>query len=225
MKEEYYEKGKDVGTSTFDPSLTELMYRWFCPDNGNVLDPFAGGSVRGIVANYLNYHYTGIELRPEQVESNKEQGLKILPDNCPEWLCGDSAKLLPEFDRQFDFIFTCPPYFDLEIYSDLPGDLSNMDWNNFMIKYRDIIQDCMKLLKRDCFAVFVVGDIRDKNGYYRDFVGYTKRAFLDLGFCKLYNEAILLNVIGTASMRADRIFGSNKKLIKIHQNVLIFKKV
>ena len=48
------------GTSIFDPVLCELMYSWFCPQGGNILDPFAGGSVRGIVAHYLGYHYDGI---------------------------------------------------------------------------------------------------------------------------------------------------------------------
>ena len=41
------------GTSIFDPVLCELAYRWFCPPGGVVLDPFAGGSVRGIVASKL----------------------------------------------------------------------------------------------------------------------------------------------------------------------------
>jgi len=36
-----------------------------------VLDPFAGGSVRGIVASRLGYRYVGIELRQEQVEANR----------------------------------------------------------------------------------------------------------------------------------------------------------
>ncbi|NLZ31066.1 MAG: hypothetical protein GX885_10070 [Methanomicrobiales archaeon] len=67
-----------------------------------------------------------------------------------------------------------------------------------------------------------MGEVRDKDGFYYDFVGDTKRAFIDAG-AKLYNDAILLNAVGTASMRADRIFGSNKKLVKIHQNVLVFK--
>ncbi|MGB3315839.1 MAG: DNA methyltransferase, partial [Albidovulum sp.] len=41
------------GTSIFDPVLCEIAYRWFCPQGGTVLDPFAGGSVRGIVASQL----------------------------------------------------------------------------------------------------------------------------------------------------------------------------
>jgi DNA modification methylase len=64
--------------------------------DGLILDPFAGGSVRGIVANYLGYRYTGLELRQEQVDSNREQSLNILDllNNQPQWYCGDSEKLL-----------------------------------------------------------------------------------------------------------------------------------
>lgn len=224
MATEYYEKGKEVGTSVFDPALTELMYNWFCPEKGTILDPFAGGSVRGIVANYLGYKYTGLELRQEQVDSNREQALNILPiENQPQWYCGDSDKLLDDnWQMNFDFIFSCPPYADLEVYSELPDDLSNMDYKDFVIKYRSIIQKALKLLKPNCYAVFVVGEVRDKDGFYYDFVGDTKRAFIEAG-AKFYNDAILLNAVGTASMRANRIFGSGKKLVKIHQNVLVFK--
>jgi len=72
------------GTSIFDPVLCELMYKWFCPANGKIFDPFAGGSVRGIVANYLGYHYTGIDLSKNQIESNRQQARKILKGNEPK---------------------------------------------------------------------------------------------------------------------------------------------
>jgi DNA modification methylase len=224
MAQEYYEKGKETGTSVFDPALTELLYNWYCPEKGMILDPFAGGSVRGIVANYLGYNYTGIELRQEQVDSNRDQALQILPvNNQPQWYVGDSDKIIPQLNPEYDFLFSCPPYMDLEVYSDLPDDLSNMDDKNFGQKYEAIIYKACIKLKRGGYACFVVGDVRDKNGYYKDFLGITKNAFIRAGL-KLYNDAILLNAVGTASMRADRIFGSNKKLVKIHQNVLIFVK-
>ncbi len=225
MAEEYYEKGKETGTSVFDPSLTELMYKWFCPEGGNILDPFAGGSVRGVVANYLGYKYTGLELRQEQVDNNREQALNILPiENQPQWYCGDSDKLLDDkWNLKFDFLFSCPPYADLEVYSDLPDDLSNMDYKDFLSKYCSIIRKSLELLKPNSYACFVVGDVRDKQGYYLDFISDTKKAFINSG-AKLYNEAILLNSVGTASMRANRIFSAGQKLVKIHQNVLIFKK-
>lgn len=225
VKEGKRDKTDEQSTSIFDPALTELMYNWFCPENGTILDPFAGGSVRGIVANYLGYKYTGLELRQEQVDSNREQALNILPiEKQPQWYCGDSDKLLDDnWQIKFDFIFSCPPYADLEVYSDLPEDLSNMDYKDFVIKYSSIIQKALKLLKPNCYAVFVVGEVRDKDGFYYDFVGDTKKAFINAG-AKLYNDAILLNVVGSASMRASKVFEAGKKLTKIHQNVLVFKK-
>ena len=224
VKEGKRDKTDEQSTSIFDPALTELMYNWFCPENGMILDPFAGGSVRGIVANYLGYKYTGIELRQEQVDSNREQALNILPiENQPQWYCGDSDKVLEDnWNNKFDFIFSCPPYADLEVYSDLPEDLSNMNYNDFVIKYRSIIAKALKLLKPNCYAAFVVGEVRGKDGFYYDFVGDTKKAFIDAGV-GLYNDAILLNVVGSASMRASKVFEAGKKLTKIHQNVLVFK--
>jgi len=215
-----------TGTSVFDPVLSELMYRWFCPDNGNILDPFAGGSVRGIVANYLGYNYTGIELRQEQIDSNREQALSILPiEKQPQWYCGDSNKLLDDkWEIKFDFIFSCPPYMNLEVYSDMQDDLSTMSDEEFVKIYSSIIKKSCKLLKKDGFACFVVGDVRDKQGYYKDFITITKMAFYNAGL-KLYNEAILLeNGLNTAAMRANKQFEAGRKLVKVHQNVLIFKK-
>jgi len=215
-----------TGTSIFDPVLCELMYKWFCLDGGAILDPFAGGSVRGIVANYLGYNYTGIELRQEQVDSNREQAINILPiDKQPQWYCGDSDNILDDkWQTKFDLLFTCPPYMDLEVYSDLQSDLSNMSDAEFIVKFNSIIKKTFNLLKDDGFAVIVVGDVRDKKtGFYKDLITITKLAFYKAGY-KLYNEAILLeNGLNTAAMRAES-YMKNKKLVKVHQNILVFKK-
>ena len=40
-----------------DPVLCELLYRWFCPPGGTVLDPFAEGGVQEIVATVLGRQY------------------------------------------------------------------------------------------------------------------------------------------------------------------------
>lgn len=209
--------------SIFDPALCEVLYKWFCPENGTILDPFAGGSVRGIVANKLGYKYTGIDIRQEQIDSNREQGLDILEvNNQPNWYCGDSNKVLDGFNKEFDFVFSCPPYADLEVYSDLLGDISNKPYNEFLNLYESIIEKSCKLLKKDGLACFVVGEVRDKKGNYIGFVPDTIKAFEKCGM-KFYNEAILLNAIASASMRANGNMKS-KKLVKVHQNILVFKK-
>jgi DNA modification methylase len=215
---------KEAHISIFDPALCEVLYHWFCDDGGTILDPFAGGSVRGIVANYLGYKYTGIDIRQEQVDSNREQALDILPiNNQPQWYVGDSNELLNDFFKNdFDFVFSCPPYADLEVYSDLDGDISNKPYNQFLELYESIIDKSCKLLKYGGYACFVVGEVRDKYGNYIGFVPDTINAFKKCGM-KFYNEAILCNSIASASMRANGNMKS-KKLVKIHQNVLVFKK-
>ena len=59
-------------------------------------------------------------------------------------------------------------------------------------------------------------------GNYIGFVPDTIRAFQKCGM-NFYNEAILLNAVASASMRANGNMKS-QKLVKIHQNILIFKK-
>ena len=226
-------------TSIFDPALCELMYTWFSEEGDKILDCFAGGSVRGVVASKLGRRYTGIELRQEQVDANIEQGKELCGDNQPTWLCGDSDAVLDtipsDFSHEFDMIFSCPPYFDLEVYSNDKNDLSSMTYEQFVLKYTSIIEKSAERLKNGGYAVFVVGDVRDERGFYRDFVNDTKRAFMDgkLGRenphfknsgLKLYNDMVFLTPIGTAMIRAHNTFG-DKKVVKIHENILVFKKL
>lgn len=211
------------GTSVFDPVLTEMMYRWFCPPGGLILDPFAGGSVRGIVAGLLGYRYRGIDLSGEQIEANIVQRQEICPGADVHWAIGDSATLLPDAAYEVDFILTCPPYGDLEVYSDDPRDLSTMDYPAFIEAYRRIIALAAARLKPDRMACFVVGDFRDKRGMYRGFPADTCIAARDAGLA-LYNEAILVNVAGSVPIRTSSHFDGSRKLGKMHQNVLVFAK-
>ena len=217
--------GEQTETSIFDPVLCELVYRWFCPKGGHVLDPFAGGSVRGVVASKLGLAYSGVDLRQEQVDANRAQAAKICKEGKkPDWKTGDSSnlpKIFPGFKA--DLVFSCPPYFDLEKYSDDEKDLSGMEWAEFKKAYKIIIANAAGMLKEDSFACFVVGDIRDKKGFYRNFVLETIQAFEEAG-CKFYNDAVLVTAVGTLAIRAGKMFEASRKLGKAHQNVLIFFK-
>lgn len=210
------------GTSIFDPVLCELVYRWFSVEGDQIVDPFAGGSVRGIVAGMLGRRYWGADIRQEQVDANVVQGQEIRPPVAPEWVCGDSMDLL-DTAPDADLVFSCPPYGDLEVYSDLPGDISSMEYHTFIAAYRRIIRRAIKRLREDRFACFVVGDFRDRAGFYRNFVSHTIEAF-ELSGARLYNEAVLVTSVGTGAMRVTKQFNASRKLVKIHQNVLVFCK-
>ncbi len=211
------------GTSIFDPVLCELVYRWFVPPGGRILDPFAGGSVRGIVASALGFRYTGIDLSARQLAANEKQAQTICRKNKPRWITGDSRNLKALFTDPVDFVFSCPPYFDLEVYSEDPSDLSTFEWPDFLTAYRQIIAACVERLKPNRFTCFVVGDVRDKKGFYRNLPGETVAAFEAAG-AVLYNEAILVTAVGSLPIRITRQFEAGRKLGKTHQNVLAFFK-
>jgi hypothetical protein len=211
-------------SSVFDPVLTEIAYRWFSPEAGLVLDPFAGGSVRGIVASKLGRRYVGHELRVEQVEANRAQAATLCAENPPTWIIGDSRNIDTTCaDLEADFVFSCPPYADLEVYSDDPADLSTLGYAEFQGAYSEIVRKTCSCLREDRFACFVVGEVRDKRGNYYDFVGDTVRAFMDAGL-SYYNEAILVTSVASTSLRAGKQFSASRKLGKTHQNVLVFVK-
>lgn len=213
------------GTSIFDPVLCELVYRWWCPAGGHVLDPFAGGSVRGITAALLGHPYTGVDLSARQVEANREQAARIVPAHkpMPEWVVGDSrqlATLLPA-GQAFDLVFTCPPYYDLEVYSDDPSDLSAApSYAQFLQAYQDVLAAAGARLLSGRFAVVVVSEIRDKRGVYRGLVPDTVASLEHAGL-QFYNEAILLNPVGSLAMRAGKAMRTSRKLGRTHQNVIV----
>lgn len=219
------DENMSTGTSIFDPVLTELMYNWFCPKEGHILDPFAGGSVRGIVAGTLNRDYTGIDLSKNQIKENRKQAEKIQPEKKPTWIVGESFNVMAKqlSKEKFDFIFTCPPYHDLELYSEDPDDLSNMSYSDFVIAYSKIIKRAVYLLKENRFACFVVGEVRAKDGSYKGFVVDTVAACIRAGL-SYYNEAILITAVGSLPIRIVKQFKSSRKLGKTHQNILIFYK-
>jgi len=211
------------GTSIFDPVICEIAYRWFCPPAGTVLDPFAGGSVRGIVASRLGRRYFGIELRGEQVAANREQ-LHLACDPTPDWRQGDARDIAAiAADVEADLIFSCPPYWNLERYSDDPADLSTMTVEAFFAAQAVIIKKAVARLRDDRFAVWVVGDVRDAGGFYVNLPGRTIEAFEKAG-ARFYNDAILVTAVGSLPIRVGRQFTAARKLGRTHQNVLVFVK-
>ena len=209
--------------SIFDPVLCELMYKWFAPPSGKILDPFCGGSVRGIVASVMGYKYTGLDLRAEQIAENEKQAEEIYGEHKPRYVCGNAESVKALAYDNYDFVFSCPPYGNLEVYSDDPRDLSTMPHDKFLESYRAIIKDSCDMLENDRFACFVVGDFRDKAGNYRNFISDTIQAFLDAGL-KLYNHGILVTCVGSLPIRVTRQFESGRKLGNTHQNILVFVK-
>ena len=219
--EEENRKRSAAGVSILDPVLAEISCKWFGIDGGAAFDCFAGDTCFGFVSASCGMTFTGIELRQEQVDINADR-TKDLP---AQYICDDGQNvakhLAPESQ---DLLFSCPPYFNLEVYSDDPKDASNQDtYEDFIKIIRNAFTAAASCLKENRFAVIVVGDVRDEDsGEYYDFPGDVVRIFKDAGLHFL-NEMILLEATTSAAIRAGK-FMEGRKVFKCHQNVLVFYK-
>lgn len=222
-------KVKIAEEAVFDPFLLEILADWYCPQGGHILDYFNGSHVSGCVFQKLGYKYTGIDVRQKIIDQNNAKVALIIPENPPRYLCGNSKHLLDDLIfEEFDMINSCPPYAWLVKYSkDNPvdGDISLLDYEPFIVEYREIIRKGNLLLKRNCYACITIGQVRDlKTGGLLPFKQDTIKAFEDCGML-LYNEVQLIGSLGSAAVRAKGTFErGDGKLVNVHQTVLIFRK-
>lgn len=209
------------GVSILDPVMAEIVCRWFGREKGKAFDCFAGDSVFGFVAAYLGNEFVGIELREQQARLNNER----VADMNARYINDDGQNVAKHIEPESqDLLFSCPPYFDLEKYSDLPNDASNQgSYEDFIQILQNAFTGAIGCLKENRFAVICVGDVRDKNtGFYYDFCGDIKRIFRENGV-RLYNEIILVEQTASTALRASRYMDS-RKVAKTHQHILVFFK-
>jgi hypothetical protein len=221
VKEREAGKVLSAGVSLLDPVMAELVCRWFGLEDCKSFDCFAGDSVFGYVSAHLGNEFVGIELRPEQAQLNNER----TDGMAARYICDDGQNVAQHIDADSqDLLFSCPPYFNIEHYSDLENDASNQkSYDDFIQILRNAFTAAIGCLKENRFAVIVVGDVRDKStGFYYDFCGDIKRIFKEGGM-SLYNELILIETAASTAMRAGRYMES-RKVAKMHQNILVFYK-
>lgn len=212
--------GSKYTTSIFNPHLAQMILSAYCPAKAKVYDAFAGGGTRGFIASAMGHTYTGVEIRPEEVERIQKQQLEL---NTPfTIICGDSQ----EYDIEqgaYDFSYSCPPYYDLEVYSTLPGDMSNVStYEEFLTMLKKSLEVTYIGLKPGALCVWVVGNFRRTDGSLRHFNGDTVRLGAEVGF-KLWDELIFWGASDVAASRSGQ-FVANRKSVRVHEYIIVFKK-
>lgn len=209
------------GVSEFDPTLAEIIYKWYTPHpNSRIFDCFAGGVTKGAVAGICGHQFFGIELRPEQVEVNQMQ-----VDNL-----GVNARYIVDDAKHAtaylgvatqDLLFTCPPYYNLEVYSSMDGDLSNMPtYTEFRETLQIALTNSLQCLKANRFAVIVVSDVRTRNGAYYGLPEDVIAIMRGEG-CHLWNDIVIVN--NTNAILMKRLY-KTRKVARCHQRALVFYK-
>lgn len=212
------------GVSRFDPHLAECLLTWFAPPGGAVLDPFAGGPVRGLVAGALGHPYTGVELSEAQVAANRERAAgwqeRGLLATGPVWVHGDAAQQLPGMAAgSADYVLTCPPYHNRERYSHDPRDLSAMRWAEFGAALAGILAAACAALRPDRFATVVISDVRDHRGHLRGLPSLAADALRGAGL-HLANEQILIEPGGLRAKTMRPAWTACRTTTRTHQVVL-----
>lgn len=209
--------------SVFPAPLMEMIIVRYAGEVGNsILDAFAGGPPRGLVAAIMGYKYTGFEIRPEQIKEN-EATLNTLKIKGVKYVLGDGRHL--DGVGEYDCAITCPPYFNLEKYSNNKDDLSNLgNYSEFNASMWLCANAHYRCLKPGAFACIIVGLFRDKETKELiDFPAHTVENFREAGF--LYWQHIILSKnFASAAIRAANAWDGGMKLVPRHESLLVFRK-
>lgn len=204
------------------PLVEYILLRYGGEPGGKVLDAFAGGPPRAIGSALMGMEYHGVEIRHEQIEENKKvlEGLNL--EGINYYL--DDARFMQSLKGQFDIGMTCPPYYDVETYSQHPDDLSNfISYGQFNFAMMQNALAYYDLIKPDAFVCIIVGNFRDKkSGALIDFRGDTVDNFREAGFV-FWEDVILSRNFGSAAKRAKNAW-SGRKLVRRHEHLLVFWK-
>ena len=156
--------------SQFPIRVAKTLYTLYGKDNMTVLDPCAGFSSRliGFYTGARKGKYVGIEPDTKTYMGllNTIKEIGPMATGHEAIIYNDMAeKLMPTLNEQFDFIFTSPPYFNLEKYSEEETQSYNKypDYNIWLDKFLFIlIKESHRLLKDDGIFLLNIANCGNK---------------------------------------------------------------
>jgi len=218
------------GVSNFKPVIARFLYQKYVPVNGRVLDPCAGYSGRlvGCIGANKNIYYEGIDQDEKSAIGNME---------CASFFSGQTDQLTNErifnftfsfhlgcaenvmkflSSDSYDLIFTSPPYFGVEHYSDSLDQSDNKnktydDWlNNFLFA---IIKESDRLVKKD--GKIIINIKNTKKYQIADDL---------ISFCK--NNSMVLETTYYMKLPNSEYHRSSEQIKNYHtEPIFVFKKI
>jgi hypothetical protein len=210
-------KGKEEGrshngnASVLDPVACEVIARFFMPkDGGRIYNPFGGGVQMGYIAGACGYEYVASEIRQNQCDANN---LICSEFDKVRWIQSDSSTFAPE--GEFDMVFSCPPYYKVEVYLDYNGEPPEGEINSSPT-YEEFLgllfagyKKAIEKLKDNRFFVVMLGDSRDKKGAYYCHEAETE-LFLKQQGLSVYNRIVYLEAEFTRLAHAKKTLHMRK---------------
>jgi DNA modification methylase len=210
----------ELKMSEFHAGIAENIIRYWSLPGARVVDPFAGRATRAVVTTKLERDYYGYEISPKTHKRVSDHFMKT--GVTPTVYLSDGTLLKETPDNFSDLIFTCPPYYNIEEYESVDGQLSDCEtYEEFMTFIDRCAQNCFRVAKPGSFCVWVVGDFRS-GGKLTDFHGDTKRVFERVGFD--YHDLIIMENISPFAALTTYQAACKRYAPKTHEYILVFRK-
>jgi len=210
--------------SVFNPATAYWIFNRYAPKKGICYDPFAGGGTRAIMAARHGMDYIGIEIRKNECEAILRRAKRNKVSKKVKIICGDSRSVPMVEDEIADFLITCPPYWNVEHYRGGKKDLSMLGtYDEFNKGIQKSINESYRILKKGAISVWVIGLVRDLDGYLQGMNHDTARMHRT-GFKMLEEIPIIFR--GTPAIQRIGMFTKgNHNLVRVHEYAQIFQRI
>lgn len=206
--------------SEFHAGLTENILRYWSMEGSRIVDPFSGRVTRAVVSSELKRDYYGYEISPRTYERVQNH---LKEHDIDTTIYNDDGILLKKTPDNFaDLVFTCPPYYNIEKYESIDGQLSDEDsYESFIEKMKVSSNNCHRVMKEGGFLVWVVGDFRE-GGLLRNFHGDMINLFEESGLI-LHDIIVIENISPFAALQLGKV-ASKRYTSKIHEYIIVMRK-
>lgn len=223
--EDFIKSGRGSFLSKFNSEYAKRIIEMWSKKGDEIVDPFAGRSSRPLVSTLLERNYVGFDVIKDNLQEAEEQ-YNILKNERSLGklkLIHKSSEHIDEFlpEGVADMIMTCPPYYNIEKYESVDGQLTDIKtYEEFLETYKIILEKSIKILKPSCFFVVVLANFRIDGKLY-DFCSDTKNILKE--HLKFHDEIILeMSPAKRHALYTQAIVNLN--CLKTHEYCLVFRK-
>jgi DNA modification methylase len=218
-------KGRGTFLSKFNSEYAKRILEMWSKKDDLVIDPFAGRSSRPLVSTLLNRNYIGFDVINDNLKEAQQQYDKLKNDRSLgklKLINESSENIDKHIDKNVaDLIMTCPPYFNIEKYESVNGQLTDIEtYDEFLNTYSNILNKSVNVLKKGGFFIIVLANFRIDGKFY-DFVGDTKNILkqsLD------YHDEIILEMSPAKRHPLYVQAITNLNCLKTHEYCIVFRK-
>lgn len=177
------------------PLKVRMILEYFMPEGGNYMDfscGFGGRMLGALTSNKGEITYYGFEPNSEtfyhlnRLKEYIKEALGVSENRFHLYKQGSEVELPKEMENKIDFAFSCPPYFNLEQYSEEETQCyikypNIKDWLEGYVKRT--IENIYKALKKDSYYAVNIADFKVNNEQIKfvdDWINISKKCGFEL---------------------------------------------